>query len=305
MSGTKKVSIAGLGSRTRKSKDGNDIVDMAEFKSNIKYLRKNSQMPLGKLSGDVNKVFDTVVMQLKTASNTDEYKSLIDSIRNIFLDESEPALDLVQGTIGAYFAGCLIKSDGPNGNKCCNPICAGNLLPALYQHEYVPCPYTVVHTDGNGSFHITEGVESDKALIYYVNPSRDISNISKEELDTFKDYHITEARVFVTKGSKENFALVKEIHGNNDSFHPIEFFTTANVKFRGKKVQPIEACENCEGSSNSHSYNSHGKHQKAGWGWGWLIFIILIVIVLILLFCCSGFSSRSYCAPAATCYTTY
>lgn len=298
MSGTKKVSIAGNGSRTRKSKDGNDIVDMSEFSSNIRYLRKNASMPLNKLNKDVSKVFDTVVMQLKTASNTDEYKNLIATVRTIFLDESESGLELVQGTIGAYFAGCLIKSDGPNGNKCCNPICAGNLLPALYEQEYVPCPFTVVHTDGNGTFHINAGVEAEKALIYYVNPGRDVSKISKEELDTFKDYGINEARVFVTKGHKDNFAIVKEINGYDDQFHPIQFFTNTNIKFRGKKNSE-PSCDTCE-DSHSASYNSHGKHKKEGWGWGWLLLIIIIVIILLIACFCGG--GRRYSNYATTSY---
>jgi hypothetical protein len=100
---------------------GETNITLDDTRARLHRLRSVANTPIRSLTGADLDDFRTLVSNTKLLYGTDAYKILHDEYSRVFGDVSP----ILPGTVGAYFAGCLIKtsfSEMPG----CSVICAGS-----------------------------------------------------------------------------------------------------------------------------------------------------------------------------------
>ena len=101
-------------------------------------MSKNKKLPIKKLTGKLKKYFNELITYTNLLYDTSSYDILYDLVLKYFNDEEK---DFIPGTIGAYCAGCHVKTNFSN-NSGCTPICAGS-MPSK-NSDFSFCQYTVI-----------------------------------------------------------------------------------------------------------------------------------------------------------------
>lgn len=100
---------------------GETNITLDDTRARLQRLRGVADTPIRSLTGQDQDDFRALVRNTQLLYGTDAYKILHDEYRRTFGDVSP----ILPGTVGAYFAGCLIKtsfSEMPG----CSVICAGS-----------------------------------------------------------------------------------------------------------------------------------------------------------------------------------
>jgi hypothetical protein len=173
---------------------GETNITLDDTRARLHRLRSVANTPIRSLAGSDLDDFRTLVSNTKLLYGTDAYKILHDEYRRVFGDVSP----ILPGTVGANFAGCLIKtsfSEMPG----CSVICAGSAplppnepsseLPLTTQQgqgpadtAYVPqadlgsfCQYSVVWGLFDGQrydFTTLHDTENKDDVIVFVNSAK-------------------------------------------------------------------------------------------------------------------------------------
>jgi hypothetical protein len=140
----------------------------------LKTLRANASVQIDNIpKGEVADCWEQVTIAIGLMENSSFYDTLFEMIKNNFSDLTNP----IPGTIGGYFAGCLI---GPTNYPVpigCTPLCLNAAAPSssyALDNNITPCADTVIVASLiNGSYTFTSLNEgsSSNAIIYITQPT--------------------------------------------------------------------------------------------------------------------------------------
>lgn len=107
-------------------KGGNPIkMDLSEIDALVRRLRQNCNLPVKGLPHSVGKDFRRLLTYVSLLHGTKQYAILHGIVSNHFRNIS----DIIPGTIGAYCAGCSVKTSFDNDLEGCSAVCAGSMPP--------------------------------------------------------------------------------------------------------------------------------------------------------------------------------
>ena len=155
------------------TKDGSEVlkIDVNSLNEALTELRNNYSKQIRELTGSTNDKFKMMVSYVDLLYDTDYYNVL----HNLVKDKFGDLKDVQPGTVGAYFAGCLINPELSGLPKGCSPICAGSMPPPqdkFDQLQWAFCGDTVISATyspqtQNFDFTIVNTIpNSDRALIF-------------------------------------------------------------------------------------------------------------------------------------------
>lgn len=100
-------------------------INLSDLDNSLVNLRKISNIHINDLSNEQYKHFKRITESVGILNETDSYYILLDRVKRNFGDINE----VIPGTIGSYFRGCLLNVSMGNRNipSTCSPICAGSL----------------------------------------------------------------------------------------------------------------------------------------------------------------------------------
>lgn len=127
------------------TKDGSDVlkIDVNALNDALTELRNNASKEIRELNGSTYDKYRTMVSYVNLLYDTDYYTVLHDLVKAKFADLK----DIKPGTVGAYFAGCLLNPELPGFPKGCSPICSGSMPPPkdkIDQLQWGFCDNTVI-----------------------------------------------------------------------------------------------------------------------------------------------------------------
>ena len=242
-------------------------VDVAKFEELCRKFKEKKDMKIKNLLHEDKTDFDTMVQYVHLLYGTSYYSHLFEKVKKHFghINSVKP------GTIGAYFAGCLINNNNSDLSMGCTLGCAGSMPLPKDEEGWSFCDKAVI---------MAEKGENDGYIFSVVKPAE-----SQEDYDP--------AYVFVESGSMTEFS----------GFDKAE---KANLKALGcKKVKLIGYSDDMSYSELSEESVSVDeikcrKEKKEGRGKsekgdishkkgkeddnGWFIFAVIIFIILLFIF---------------------
>ena len=241
----------------------NDIeTDWSVIKRDLKIANNIRGQMIRSLDEKDSTVFTRLVTQVhKLYDLPEEY----DMLHKMVVEEFGTDADIVPGSIGAYFGGCLAQGNiVPRG---CSPLCAGSMpLTKETNGENSFCEYPVYLTDGlSGRSIITKMNrvgDSTKALVYV--EARDISS--------FEGFDTGEVDAFTAQGVEE----VRLISNDSD---PVDLMTGDNTWISLKDIKRRDVNDALVLQT---SYSS---------GWAIFGFVLILVLILVVIYLASSDSS--------------
>ena len=103
-------------------------IDIAKFEELCKKFRDKKELKIKKLSGQDKEDFNLAVSYVHLLYGTDYYTHLYEKVKKYF----NSVISVKPGTIGSYFAGCLVTSNKEKNSdstlaSSCNISCAGSM----------------------------------------------------------------------------------------------------------------------------------------------------------------------------------
>ena len=161
--------------------------DIEKFDKLCWKFRRIPHVKIKDLKGCDRKDFNLVVSYIHLLSSTPEYYYFYDRVTKYFADLK----DIVTGTVGSYFAGCLIKTSF--ADESCTPICAGSIPKPKDEEGWSFCDKTVIFAEytKHRGYNFTLLKESDTSdtpdtqeidLSYvFIESSEDFTGFSEKE----------------------------------------------------------------------------------------------------------------------------
>lgn len=234
-------------------------IDLDKFDVLCSKFRKIHDLRISDLNESDKKDFDIVLSYVKLLTNTNYYNLLFDCVKCYFHDLNK----VYPGTIGSYFAGCLVDSNFA-GIRSCNVTCAGSIQ--LPDNENVECNKAVIWAEyklNNNNYYFNFDIlkqadnydQLNPVYLYITTPYKSFNNVKE-----FPGFTKSEKQELYNLG-------IKELHlmSYNEDCKYIDLYgrpiKLEDVKVRNNKNTIIK---------NKHNNNNH--------------FITLIIILLIILF---------------------
>ena len=152
-------------------------VDLNDLRQRLKRLKQVSGQLTGKLTGQLKEDFDTLKGYVSTLYENPEYKVMFEEVKKQFIDLKNPKV----GTVGAYFAGCLITTE-----KGCSLLCNGAMPKPRSENGFEFCNYPVVWAtfkNGKYDFTVMNRNGGKDCVIYMESPQAyGFSNDEKKQL---------------------------------------------------------------------------------------------------------------------------
>ena len=241
-------------------------VDLGKFDELCKKFKEKKDIKIKKLVGQDKEDFDTVVSYVHLLYETSYYSSLYEKVRKHF----DSVISVKPGTIGAYFAGCLIsaKEDNSSSSKVnvnpgCNISCAGSIPLPKDEEGWSFCDKAVILAEKGETGYIFSIVkpanseeEMDPAYLFVDSKSlHEFKGFSKEEKDQIR-----------ALGCKK----VKMV-GYSSSFEDV---TYSDLYREPKAVHEIKHRSDRKAAAH--------KKEDSSLITGILILIVILIIILIL-----------------------
>jgi len=137
-------------------------VDVGKFEDLCKRFREKKDIKIKKLSGKDKEEFNLVVSYVHLLYGTEYYKHIHQKVKKYFNDVQE----VNPGTVGGYFAGCLVNTDYMK-KPGCSVACAGAIPLPKDEEGWSFCDKAVVLADKKGkgySFNMVKPAETDDEL---------------------------------------------------------------------------------------------------------------------------------------------
>ncbi len=115
--------------------------DIEKFDQLCWKFRKIPHIKIKSLKGCDRKDFNLVVSYIHVLASTPDYAYFYDRVTKYFADLK----DIVPGTVGSYFAGCLIKTSF--ADEGCTPVCAGSIPKPKDEEGWAFCDKTVIFAE--------------------------------------------------------------------------------------------------------------------------------------------------------------
>lgn len=144
-------------------------VDLTELRKRLKRLRMHQSSNVNKLPPQIKEDYEVMKNHVSVLYETKEYKTLYDEVKNTFSDLKVENLKL--GTVGAYFAGCLIPLE--NGDKSCSALCNGSMPRPKSRDGWSFCNYPVVWAsfkNGKYEFTVLNSQPGKDCVVYMESP---------------------------------------------------------------------------------------------------------------------------------------
>lgn len=244
-------------------------VDIAKFDELCKKFRDRKDLKIKKLTGADKEDFNLAVSYVHLLYGTSYYSHLYDRVRKYF----EKVTSVKPGTVGAYFAGCLVtvKEDSNTSNSSSSIIpgcaigCAGSMPLPRDEEGWSFCDKAVILAEKGKDGYIFSVVkpansseEMDPAYLFVESKSlHDFHGFSKEEKDQIRAFGCNK---------------VKLVGYGND-------LTYSDLYTEPKSISDIK---------HRHVY-SHKKEENNTWK----ILGIILIILLLLILCFLGYKYYS------------
>lgn len=208
-------------------------------------LRDAWDTPIAELAGSQKTQFWEVFGQVRALYNDPEnYSSLYEDIRTKFI-ANEPGRTITPGTVGAYFGGCLVNSNG------CSAVCAGS-APLPQNHQF--CDSHVFFADFNNGFTFRRVYTApdvvERTIIYVkANNMDEFQGFTQAEKAALEEYSVREVLIMNQHSSNETPRVI----GGND------YVPLAEVKARAGTTRAV--------ATTGYS--------------GWAIFGLIVIIIII------------------------
>lgn len=259
-----------------KGTNGPIKVDMKIFTEHVKYFRQNANKKIDGLSSVEKEKFHTVVTSVTLLYDTPHYKNLFEIVEENFKD-----LDTINpGTVGGYFAGCIVKSKYPN-----NGTCSMTCMNAIPNPNSEKCDQAIINADFvldstsnkyEYKFRVLKdgnnNNEFSKPTIIYINAksNNDFKGFNHEEKTKLRNMGATVIQMYGYSSESSNYCDIYDIPTNID-----------NIKTRNNN------------SINNGNINGNINNSDNGnTNWGFAI-VIIIIIILILYFGYRFISNKS------------
>ena len=161
-------------------------ISLDDIRNRLNRLYRVADKPTNSLRGQQKEDFQTLVGYTKTLYDTAPYKIYYDEVKSVFGKLSR----VYPGTVGAYFAGCIVKP-AYKDLKGCSSICAGSMPVAPEDGDTTTCSYPVVFAnrkdDGDYNFvKLHNGTNKDMMIVYVDgnHPFRGFSQDEKKKLES-------------------------------------------------------------------------------------------------------------------------
>ncbi len=228
-------------------------VDVGKFDKLCKLFSLKYDLKIKSLSGQDKDNFNLMVSYVHLLYGTSYYTELYDKVKKHFKNVTK----VKPGTVGAYFAGCLVESSSESTegfNPACSVTCAGSMPLPKDEEGWSFCDKAVILAEKgkNGYvFNVVKPADNENDL----NPAYVF--IESESIDSFSGFD---------KPEKDN---LKAIGCENIHLVGYDSYGTNSYDFYGepKKVSEIK---------HRHVYHKEEKKQKS-----WLAIAIILIILLL------------------------
>lgn len=227
-------------------------VDWDNIRRDLKMVYSIKEKEIRELEGVDEGLFKRLVTNVKTLySSPDEYDRFHKIVTETFADHKT----LVPGTVGAYFAGCLVSSNvNPKG---CSQFCAGAMpLSRETAGENSFCEYPIfLASSSSGRMMITQMNQVDdmtKAIVY----------VNAKTVEQFEGFSTNEIQAFQAQGIETVKLLSNDLNPVN-LMKDVEWVKVEEVKTRATDDE---------------------RHMNSGRAWTIVGIILIALLVLFVIY---------------------
>lgn len=238
-------------------------VDVGKFDKLCKKFSFKPQLKIKSLSGQDKEDFQLMVSYVHLLYGTSYYTELYNKVKKHFKNVNK----VKPGTIGAYFAGCLVTNDSMDSsegiNPACSATCAGSMPLPKDEEGWSFCDKAVILAEKGKEgyvFNVVKPADTEEDL----DPAYVF--IESDSIDNFSGFAKSEKENLMAMGCKKVHLVGYDSHGTNS----YDFYGKA------KKVHDIK---------HRHNYPKKKKEEKKGW----FLALLLIVLMLLVLGCVYGY----------------
>lgn len=232
-------------------------VDVGEFDKLCKKFSFKPDLKIKSLSGQDKEDFNLMVSYVHLLYGTSYYKELYEKVKKHFKNINR----VKPGTVGSYFAGCLVHSDVTDSdglNPACSATCAGSMPLPKDEEGWSFCDKAVIlaEKEKNGYvFNVVKPADTEEDL----DPAYVF--IESDSIDTFSGFAKSEKDNLRAMGCKKVHLVGYDSHGTNS----YDFYGKA------KKISEIK---------HRHSYSGKAKKENAGIALALILIILVFLVVM-------------------------
>src|SRR5207253_1295542 len=129
----------------------------------------------------------------KLTYDTQSFNHVHEIIQDVFKDVE----NVTPGTVGAYFGGCLSKTDF-KGNPSCSAACAGSVPFELGTQGWEFCDkLTILYNSESGvsSLTTTNNPQDKREAYVFVSNNKDFDGFTQADIQQMKSYGIEKAKI--------------------------------------------------------------------------------------------------------------
>lgn len=240
--------------------------DINDVRARLNRLRPLAGTPIRRLSGQSADDFRTLIRYTQRLYGDDAYRVYYDEVRKRFGDVSS----VEPGTVGAYFAGCMLPTSF--GNKPgCSVICAGSMPPPPNQGPQGPqgqfnfCEYSVILANYDGhkyQFTTLHDSPNKDNLVIFLD-----GNVGKGK--SFPGFNDEEKELLRRYGAK-HVNMVKYSRDGKNYDEVLGGFVRLDQAPSRVDVYP---------SGNDPTSTTTGSSSNSG-----LLIVLLIILILVVIF---------------------
>lgn len=242
-------------------------VDIGKFEELCKKFRERKDLKIKKLVGEDKENFDLMVNYVHLLYGTSHYSQLFEKVKKHF----KGVTSVKPGTVGGYFAGCLVNKKGTDMAPGCSLGCAGSMPLPKEDQEWSFCDKAVIMAERgvNGYiFSVVKPAESDEdynPAYVFVDSNSEFEGFSKAEKANLKAMGCKKVKLI---GYSDDMTY-SEIYNDSRSVEEI----------KNRRERKIERSESSSNSSESYESESNTALILAI-----VVFLILLLIFLYLLY---------------------
>lgn len=254
---------------------GNDVTKgvAPDMKSKLDQLYMYKDETVDQLPVSVQSLYNSVVSYAKLVHGTEDYDSFYNHVQSVFGRSSS----FSPGTIGAYFAGCIVATNLDASTQKCSVLCVGALPPPKSKEMCSHSVYLV--TEVNSTEHeikkISSGSGNANAIVYIKSISKK-GELSENDISTLKSGGVQNISIYLSSVDYTTYAPVTNGFVSIDTvLSPPPVQVELNEQESDAVVVPLAA--------SSVVVCSTSNQQTSVMSSGTVIAIVVIIIIIVLL----------------------
>jgi len=238
--------------------DGDYQINLTDIRQHLNVFYQHRLVIFRNLPPTVSASFKSMLDVIKVMTTTNTISQLREMIKDVFKEED----NYVEGTLGAFFAGCMIRTNFP-GNPSCSSVCSGSLS-HVDDEGWKECGEAVIHYDGT-RFALLNNPHDKSKCHLHIPEALDFKGFSQNEINNLTTYGVRQIKVYKVSACGKHYIEV------NSEFADLGGYLCAGSN-SGAAL------------TNTGGPNQGGLSTGAKWAWA-IVIIILILILLWFLFC--------------------